>query len=1015
MRGRQTSRIFKNIEMTTQKKSVENKFIDRISALYLKLLEEKQDETEAQKTINAFVTKALKKFGLSLAADKLEERTQKIAKLAVARAQKAQAEMERRLWLMDIKIGSGSSGYTISFLPDVRIRNTPEARDKWEEFLETLAPKTRIGQDPKTGTIAVLYRDGEWLSSLMLADDVRSFNILDEIHTINGDLIARGARVVNANFAHEVTVKGDLAINYELLRHDSPPLTIEGGINLYGVKSPQGESFTPDLLRKWGLREGHRLRIRNDIFVLNRHDGATQSWELTGENVLSSYIWQTGKWKLVRRERIDPAIFDEAHSRLSRICLKLGLGADFVAKSVSRTQENLDKICLYLNLAQTQLVKPAEAGDPNVEAAASLIRKLARVRAPFSSASINADAVASAIDDITDEEIELAAELSKRPRHKINEKLIRADLNYVTNLIDDDTDINDLLADGLTTARFLHATFKSDDSRGNLATVAGNIPQLFDSLVRQLPPDKQISFIRFLEDPDATIRALRKRIKEEDQLLELTKIESELRILKQMRPKELVRKITTVPFNSEDPDFQDDKALLNQLFALQKVELKDLPFNAERMLDLLIPRLASFAREHLENIRRAWKNGPEKALPMTAAIAEQLHPLSVTDFIHAMRRLLISTLDTTRKFNALSVAPASSEAGGKKETRAALPPDLVMAIRGRLSRMCLSIGVGRAFIDDYTDALVSNLRKIEYYLQLALGETSAGNTCLLDEPSKELVRNAIKNLQAIRESTETGQVSTECAIAIKSLSDDRLAELGTVLSRPRHQIEQEKLKRDLDTLKRLQDTHLTIEKIFVSPGRFLLFMNSTLESKEMKRTVSSFIKPVYFAIGELASSSTELSSLSLNDVLKNCNTSEEAIARFKDKSGDMDALKKLQAGLQQIIDKGIKDIISHLRKTRIENPPEELERDQELVAKFMAFEEQPLDALGLDSRQTSVLLLLSLESFIVSDLKKMFEDGSLEEMDAKSIIRLIKNDLNRQYGIIRVYNKLTTPAPKHKK
>ncbi|NJB67785.1 hypothetical protein GGQ74_001425 [Desulfobaculum xiamenense] len=998
--------------MSTQKKSADNTFIDRISALYLKLLEEKQDEGEALRSITAFINKALKKVGLSLAADKLEERTQKIAKLAVARAQKAQAEMERRFWLMDVKVGKAGSGYTISFLPEVRIRNTPENRDKWENFLETLAPKTRMGADPKTGTIAILYREGEWLGNLMLADDVRSLHIQDDIHTVNGDLIARGARVVNAAFTASLTVKGDLHIHHELLRQDPPPLVIEGGLSLYGVKSPLGTPFTPEQLIKWGLRAGHRLSIRNDIFVLTPHEGATQSWELAGENVLSTYIWQTGQWRLVRRERIDAAAFDQIHARLSRICLMLGLGADFVAKSVSRTQENIDKIAFYLDLARTQMVKPPAPDDPALAAAASLIDKLARVRAPFSAPMINADTVSAAISEITDEEVTAAGELASRPRHKINEKLIQNDLKYITHLIDEDTDANDLLADGLTTARFLHVTFRSDDSRANLASVAGNIPDLFNGLAEQLSACQRISFERFLEAPGAALTHLRKLLaKDADAIANLDRIENEVRILKQTRPKELIRKVVSVPFTVEDKDFADDKALLNELFAMQKAELKDLPFDAERMVDLLIPRLSSYARERLDIIRAAWKGRPDPKRPMSSAIAEQLRELAPGELMPALRRLMLLVLETVRRYNALSVSPASDAEHGGKQVRAALPADVVMNIRGRLGRACLALGVGRSFIDDYADALVGNLLKLEYFLRIVLGEADAKNECLLDDSGRELTREVLKRFETIRNAAESGTVGDDLHEALKFLKDERLAELGMVLTRPRHLVDVETLRNDVATLRQLSESCLTIDKVFASPGRFLLFMNSCVESKEMKRTVSTFLKPVYFAIAELAKSSESLANLSLNDVLRTSCTVEEAMSRFGDE-GDPEARKKLAAGLKQICSKGIADIISHMRKTRVENPPAELERDQEFVASLMAFENAPLDALGLDTRRTAILLLLSLDSFIAAELKRRFESGALEGKDAKSIIKALRADLEWRYAIIRAYNKLSTPAPK---
>lgn len=456
----------------SNKKTLENRFLDKIASVYLRLHDEKRDEGETQRLMDAFIRKALGKLGFRGTADKLEARTKQLAALAVERAR---MEMERRQFLFELRLGQGPGSYTVGFLPDVRIANTPENHAAWIEFMETLAAKTRIGPDPDTGEVAILYRDGVWLGDLMLADDVRSLSVLPDVRRVRGSLTARGARVVNKQFSHRLAVDGDLCVHVELLRQDPPDLHFAGDMAIHGLKSPLDAPFGPERFMAWGLEPGRGLTLRSDSFTLQveaRSSGEPE-YILRGENVLSNYVWRGGKWTLAKQERVPQATFEAVHAKLNRLCLELGLGSNFIAKSVSRVPDNIDRIGLYLELALEQV--PAQDGDEDEEAVATrrLLDGLYALRPLFEARRISPEAVEEALEAITDEDRAQAAALASRPRPKRNEKLVQADLDLVTALLDEEIDPLALLENGLGTARALGMALRSEEMRSNLRQVLG--------------------------------------------------------------------------------------------------------------------------------------------------------------------------------------------------------------------------------------------------------------------------------------------------------------------------------------------------------------------------------------------------------------------------------------------------------------------------------------------------------------------------------------------------------------
>ena len=322
--------------MAEQGKGLESRFVSNIVGLYLRLMEETWDEGQTTQKVQNAIRSALGKLGIAVSSEVMEEKAQKIANAAIREGKSA---LERK-YLLHVTIGEGDAAYPLAFLPGLQIPNTPENRDKWTDFIGTLAPKTRVGEDPKTKQIGILWREGTWLGDLILAHDVKTFFLIDDIRVIARNLVAANARIINKSYTHPIEVQGELHLNPDLLRQTPPPVTLGQGMVLLGARNVEQVTFTPQMLLNWGMKDGMPFTVRNNLYTFRTRDkGAFTEYLLEGKNVLTSYEWQSDRWMLTRKVRISPELFNDLHAALSRICIRLGLGADFVVRNDRKLEE----------------------------------------------------------------------------------------------------------------------------------------------------------------------------------------------------------------------------------------------------------------------------------------------------------------------------------------------------------------------------------------------------------------------------------------------------------------------------------------------------------------------------------------------------------------------------------------------------------------------------------------------------------------------------------------------------
>lgn len=992
--------------MTTRKKTASNPLLTRIARVYSTALHTHQDEQLAKAKLLEFVQKALRKLGASLTAEKLEQKAQGLVHLAIEEAERKLAA-EKSPYLNTLTIGDGAEAYTINFFSDIRIPNTDEEKARWQEFLDLLAPKTRIGKDQKTDEIGILFRDGFWLGDLIFKDDVLSLSIIQNVHTIRKNFVARAAQVVNSSFAHEVHIQGDMHINCQLLRQPSPRIELEGELWLYGLRSMHDAQFTLDQLMDWGLRAGGHLHIRSDIFVLQKIEerGIAPRWILEGENILSCYEWTGSTWQYKKRERLSPEAFHHVHSRLQRLCLELGLGSDFIAESISRTPENIDKICLYLDFCRSQTLAKISSESPERQGTNTIIRLLSELRRLFLSSYINEALARSIIKDLTDDDIKSAVAFSALPRRKVSEKKLREDYNWLVRMQDEGCDISEVMPNGLSAGRFLHVTVESDAAIRALHHAMSGLYEKFSSFKDTHKSLSKLSFRRFLEKPTAFLKMLEASCPEKD-LPVLQEMERICLELGQTERRQFLRKVSQSmqQAGTDDEKAADDRELLNTLFAVTHCDITEAPVNTLQLLELLSPFLHGVQRYRVELLLKAMREGPDEEYPLTGALTDVYQNLTGTELLDLLRRRSLLMLDIIQMYNSLTASPTAP--APHASSASSLSAETLLAMKNRLERLCLKIGLGRSFLDGHSDALEKNLFKVLTYFEIALGQHIHNETALTGK-ELELVKTGYRSLSLLHTAVKTGQESTELQDALDHMDNAFFDALAQAFALPRTPLGLKAFRRDVKTLATLLSPSLRLTDLFGHSGRLLLFLNSCLSSKKMKKALSPFLKPVYFSLEHIE---TTKQAVGLNELLRR-NAPHRAAERYF-ASSPQDEVQQLLAALRDMLDTEPENILNNLVQSVSPKPSAKEVEDLRLINALQSLTGHPLNFLRLDARQTGVLFLLLLSRFGAEQLRQLFEHENFDGVSAGRIAKRLKDELNWHYAIAYKYNMLSTVSEK---
>lgn len=1002
----------------TVKKTLEDLLLDKIASAYRRLLEQRGDEGEARRGLESFALRALERLGL--AGEGATARAERLAARAVERVRDDRPDG----LLHELRLGGdGPGGYTVGFLPGAEVPDTPENRAEWTRLLESLAARTRIGPDPDSGAVGILFRDGTWLADLVFADDVGGLDIPAAITRVRGALMAPAARVVAKSFTHPLAVDGDLVIHHELLRQDPPPLRHGGDLRLAGLRGLAGATFSPERLLAWGLEPGRVLALRGDSFTFQAGDDpAAPGYTLRGENILTSFVWRGEAWVQVRQERLPQETFEAAHARLERLALELGLGADFAVKSVSRMPDNAERLCLYLLLAlEAALPGPQKAcliaPDPELDAQAAATRQLVEallaLGALFDARTVDPSAVEQGLAALAEADLKAALALAARPRPRLSEKAALADLEALTALLDGQGPPPALAGDGLVMAHSLRLALRSPQAQANLEQLLAPLVQALEAAAGALRMPDPPGLDALLEDPGQTLAPLRETLRALGREQLITPLEAELRELRALGPRELVRRLAALP-TAPGAEAEADRALLRALYQPGHPEAPALEPRA--LLALALPALGGTAAPRLRQALAGLGGERPPADPLARRLAGTVgalppEPLAPGEggsgFLGVLRGFARQNLETVRKYNELAVedAAARREARREEKERAmiALPPDVTRDITARLDRMCLTLGLGRNFISPGGILLEANLRRLDHYLALALAIVPGAPRPALTQAERDLVESVLGALRSLLHCLDTADTD-EARQALELLADKRLAVLAAVLAKPRQAADTAALKTDADYLDGLRATRLTLDKVFTSPGRLLLFANACLESKELKQAVSTRIKPVYFAVSALGGRAGGVSS---DELLRGGPGAREALERLA-RNGAQAQARTLAKALEAVEALPVRDLVADLRRSCPPDAEGAQTGDNEFLGRLLALDGAALGSLQLSGDQTARLLLLNLDSHLATWVRTQQEAGRLAGRTSRQVVAAALERARWELDILKVYNKCST-------
>ncbi|MDY7001299.1 MAG: hypothetical protein SVS15_05910, partial [Thermodesulfobacteriota bacterium] len=928
-----------------------------------------------------------------------------------AAVKRARHELKQKEFLRDVKIKAGDDAYSLPFLPDVLIPNTPENEEKWRFFLETLAPKTRISEDLETKSVGIPYRDGVWLGDLVFAEDVTSFYIVEDVSRIMGRVIAHGATALNKRFRHKITIEKDLEIHCGLLRGEPLSVTLGGDMTLFGAKSFEAVQAAPKRLMRWGLTHGKILRVRKNSYTFLIQDAKRlKEYVLKGRNVHGSYEWVSGRWIFTEEVTIPPELFAQIHSKLNKICLHLGLGSDFIAGTVAKIGADIDKINTYLEFCLREHGKEGDSwGDAFEEPAVrALVENLDALKALLGGGDVDQDRVTGKLGQIKDADLDKAVVYASRPRKKINVHKIKHDLGLLDRLLDAEIDVRALLGDGVNAASFLYSTFRSKDSRHGLSLVLKSLAEALAPLAGTLDTGESMDMGGLLADPRGVTRKFREILPKGYEYI-LERLEADLLDLGRTAPKELARKIIHISSPSMDPDFVHDMKLLQNFFTLEKSDINGLGLDSVQMLDFLVPKFQSMAAEEIRAVRRHVKENTEAQNPGIANMAARIRDFSSRELVAYLRKRFLFYLAVVDKYNELSkteseVPLEQEEKVTQKES--GLSPKLARAVLTRLNRLCLILGLGKGFIEQHESSLKENLKRLRFFLALCLGAFGAKAETAFSGEDKEKIQDLDGKFRAFQATVAGDQAAENPEAVLESMPDAYFRKIQAVLAKPREKRDQRDIKNDLRFLQTLEEDFLTLEKIFGSSGKLLLFLNSALESKDMERAVSGLLQPLHAAFSSLAP------SVKVQDFLKQ---PERVLASFKDPKDPMPGpmLKMVEKELREIQDKSIHETLTLIRNTKPKTESGELARDFEVLDHLLEFERGAFGGLRLDAKKTVVLLLLNLESFISEELRAMYKADAFGEKTSKQILDAALEKLKWHSSIIQAHNALASlPAPR---
>lgn len=901
--------------------------------------------------------------------------------------------------LIQIEIETRSHAYAVPFLPGADVPDNPENVERWRTFLDMLSAKTRVGEDPETKQVGILFRKGTWLGDLILADDVKTLFVIPDIREVRGNLVARNARVRTRSFIHALRVAGDVVLHQDILREDPPPMERGGDLSLSWPRKVEDLRATPQRLTAWGVGERSRLRMEEGVFTLGEErESGSAVFVLRNVDSGRQYVWEFNAWEPVRASELGQEILNQVSARLERFCKLSGLGADFVLKNTKKIGHDIRKILRYLEFLG--LGSPGEC-PPEVEGVLSEVAGILRdMEKNVYGPNPDAPNILIMLDVLSDRLAAKVHAINAFPREKRLEGHLQNDLEILAAISAEEVGVDELFRHPTRAALFFNDVMHSDEGRAAVRAALEDFVSALDAALAAVGAAEEFPLTRALRWPVDTLAMLKERAGEGVAAVE--DLEFELARLGDVSPRTLLRSVQrAMQTGGYGAEGEVDLRLLADLDRF-KGSLDSLAQQPGFLLNLILANFQSPMVENLLRVRESLTGGERDEDVGVRVILARLKTSQPLDFVRFLQRRVNWEHSVVRRFNQNAMPPRKKIAATGTRPEASLDPR--PDILARLGRVCQLGGLGKGFMEPSPAALQANLEKMRAVIELCVLTTVAPEGDARALKCRALLKDFASRLRLLEQAARRRDDATLRGVAA-ALGENYMQALRAALSMDRKRISALELLGDINMLDRLAKQDLSLDDILGGTDKALFFLNAVLESKAAKRAIFQLVKPLNDALTELFKARQGL-RLSMSDVLRRFERASQGLTARVVGEEAARILEHMRTLLLRLRAEPLTRVLPSLRKAATAESGEAGELDAALLGRMERFERGGVSGLSLPPLHVVQLLLSHLGPLAGEEIKVLSGRGEFEGKSTPAIIALSLDRLRWRESIIQAHNTL---------
>lgn len=917
--------------------------------------------------------------------------------------------MKNEKQLTTIEIEARPRNYSVAFLPGAGVAATQDNADRWRDFLDTLSARTRVGEDPESGAVGILYREGVWLGDLVLADDVKSLSVIPDITEVQGHLVARNVRVRNRAFLHVLRVAGNLVVHQDILRDSPPNIERTGRLVLSWPRRVEELRASPQHLAAWGVGDGSLLRLNEGDFVLaGEREEEAEIFLLRNVDNGQQYLWEFNAWEPVRGSGLEQEVLNQVTAKLERFCKLAGLGAGFVLRNTKKIGHNIRKIRRYLEFLGESVIgqAPLLAGETGriLGEVSGLLKDLETV---VYGPEADAPRILALLDQLTDQLADKIFRLNALPRDKKSEGRLRNDLDFLNALLAEQVTPDGMFRHTTRAVLFLGETLRSPEGQAALARAVSGFVQAFETAARELGLDGEISLEQALRHAAATLETFRAKAAEggAGRVAVVDDLEQALARLGETLPSKLFRQLQRyIREGGLGPEAEEDLRLLGDLERFQG-PLDSLPRGAGFLLDVILSNFQSPTLDVLLRVRRSLRSGAKDPDLGVQVILARLKSCQPVDFVRFLLRRVSWEHSVLRRFNETAGAPRKGrEESEQGRESGGLTPDLVSEVHMRLNRVCLFAGLGKAFLEQQAGALRRNLERLKYFIELCVANSVLPEDDARAATCRALLADFAARLQALRIAVRDNDVNSVRGV-LATMGENYLQAMRTALGLERRPLDTRDLDEDVQSLERLQRQNLTPELLLGDTGETLAFLDAVLESRPCREELESLLRPLNEALAELKVLEPD-QDLTRRGLLLHFDAEVQPLVRRTSNRRTLEAVARLRDFLTRLSSLSLPGVLGGIHRAGSRAGDTLARRDAKLLERLLAFRQGGLDQLTLTADQAVWLVTAHMVSFVAGEILDRRRRREFSGKSSTAVLAFCLARLRWHASVIQAYNAL---------